>query len=135
MGRAELARIPTAGPQTNLSATALQTFSRIADLWGLSVPQRRVLLGAIPESTYFRYMKAPGRARLSHDTLERASHILGIFKALNVLFPKTEAADAWIKRPNDAALFKGRSALDYMLSGAFTDLVAVRAYLDAQRGW
>jgi hypothetical protein len=37
--------------------------------------------------------------------------------------------------PNDAPLFKGRSALEYMLSGRFEDLVAVRHYLEAMRGW
>jgi hypothetical protein len=93
------------------------------------------LLGSIPESTFFKYLKNPSAARLSPDTLERISHVLGIFKSLNVLLPRHEAADTWIRRPNSAPLFKGRTALEYLLSGRFEDLVAVRHYLDAMRGW
>lgn len=117
-----------------LSAAGLRSFSKIAQLWGLTPAEQRTLLGGIPESTFFKYLKNPQRARLSPDTLERISHLLGIFKSINVLLPRSEAADGWIKRPNHAALFKGRSALDYMLSGRFEDLVAVRHYLDTVRG-
>lgn len=118
-----------------LSGPALEAFSRIAHLWDLSTNEQRILLGSIPESTYFKYLKNPPSARLSPDTLERISHILGIFKSLNVLLPRHESADTWIRRPNDAPLFKGRTALDYMLNGRFEDLIAVRHYLDAMRGW
>ncbi|MGZ3496933.1 MAG: antitoxin Xre-like helix-turn-helix domain-containing protein [Vulcanimicrobiaceae bacterium] len=118
-----------------LSETALRTFFRIADHWGLSRSERRVLLGSIPESTFHKYVKSPASARLSRDTLERISHIVGIFKSINIILPRPEAADAWVKRPNSAALFKGRSALDYMMRGNFEDVVAVRRYLDDARGW
>jgi hypothetical protein len=117
-----------------LSGPGLEAFTRIAALWGLSPAEQRTLLGGIPESTFFKYLKNPHTARLSADTLERISHILGIFKSINVLLPRAEAADAWIRRPNNAALFKGRSAVEYMLSGRFEDLVAVRHYLDTVRG-
>ena len=53
---------------------------------------------------------------------------------LQVLLPKPEAADGWIKKPNTAPLFGGKSALDRMLSGQVADLYVVRQYLDAQRG-
>lgn len=118
-----------------LSGPALEAFARIAAHWRLSTPEQRTLLGGIPESTYFKYLKHPVSARLSQDTLERISHVLGIFKAINVLLPRAESADSWIRRPNNAALFKGRSAVEYMLSGRFEDLLAVRHYLDAMRGW
>lgn len=118
-----------------LSGPALEAFFNIANAWGLSTVQQRVLLGSVPQSTFFKYQKTPAAARLSRDTLERISHVVGIFKALNILLPRSEAADAWIKRPNNAALFKGRTALDYMLGGNVEDVIAVRHYLDAQRGW
>lgn len=118
-----------------LSAPALEAFTSIAGHWQLRIGEQRTLLGDIPESTYFKYLRNPRAVRLSRDTLERISHIIGIFKSVNVLLPRHEAADAWIRRPNNAALFKGRSALEYMLSGSFEDLVAVRHYLDAVRGW
>jgi hypothetical protein len=62
------------------------------------------------------------------------SYLLGIYKALQVLLPATAAADAWIKKPNDAPLFAGQSALARMLGGNVADLIAVRQYLDARRG-
>lgn len=117
-----------------LAGPALRTFFRIARVWGLSADQERCLLGNPPRSTFFRW-KARGDAALGRDVLERISHVLGIYKALHLLFPVDTQADAWIKRPNSAPLFGGRSALDRMLSGQVADLFVVRQYLDAQRGW
>ncbi len=54
---------------------------------------------------------------------------------MQILLPRPESADTWIRRPNDAPLFGGRPALDRMLSGNVADLYVVRQYLDAQRGW
>lgn len=135
MPRVVAVKAPARVETDRLSPAALEAFTRIAGLWGLTTAEQRTLLGAIPESTYFKYLRDPKAVRLSADTLERISHLLGIFKSLNILLPRREAADAWIRRPNNAALFKGRSALGYMLSGRFEDLVAVRRYLDTVRGW
>jgi hypothetical protein len=119
----------------HLSGTALTLFLKIAALWQLTPAESRVLLGGLPESTFFKYQKSPQSARLSHDTLARISHVLGIYKSINMLLPRAEQADAWVRRANDAPLFKGRSALDYMLGGDFEDIAAVRRYLDTERGW
>lgn len=118
-----------------LSPVAVRAFANIARLWNLSPAEQRTLLGSIPESTFYKYLKSPESARLSRDTLARVSHLLGIFKALNILLPRKESADAWVHHANTASLFKGRSALAYMLSGEFEHIVDVRQYLDAQRGW
>jgi hypothetical protein len=58
----------------------------------------------------------------------------GIYKSLQILLPEPGAADAWVRKPNTAAPFGGRSALDRMLSGQVADLYVVRQYLDAERG-
>ena len=118
---------------TAAGAAGLRAFSRIADLWHLSIAEQLTLLGLSSRSTYFKWRKEP-QVRLSRDTLERISYILGIYKALQLLLPDTRAADEWIRRPNEAAVFGGRSALDRMLSGNVADLYIVRQYLDAQRG-
>jgi len=117
-----------------LSGPALRAFFNIAELWGLSPEQQIRLLGEPARSTFFKWRKAPEAASLSKDMLERISYILGIYKALQILLPKPESADAWIKKPNTAPVFGGESALDRMLSGNVADLYAVRQYLDAQRG-
>jgi uncharacterized protein (DUF2384 family) len=122
---------PIAAP-ASLAGPALRTFQNIADRWKLKPAQRRALLGNIPSATYYRVRQNPDSAQLSADTLERISHVLAIYKALHVLFPSDTYADRWISEPNQA--FGGGTARDKMLSG-FTQLVAVRQYLDAQRGW
>ena len=116
-----------------LSAPALRTFFRIAKLWSLSVDEQMILLGLTARSTFFKWKKNPNTA-LPKDTLERVSYILGVYKDLQILLPDEKAADEWVRRPNAALPFGGRSALDRMLSGQVADLFVVRQYLDAQRG-
>ena len=117
----------------NLSGPALRTFFRIAELWSLSVEEQMTLLGLSARSTFFKWKKSPNVV-LPKDTLERISYTIGIYKALQILLPDEKAADEWVKRPNVAPQFSGRSALDRMMSGQVADLFLVRQYLDAERG-
>ncbi len=117
-----------------LSAAGLRAFFTIARDWGLNTEEQMVLLGAPGRSTFFKWKSVPESADLKRDTLERLSYLLGIYKALQILLPDAAAADAWVKKPNSATLFGGKSALDRMLGGNVADLVAVRQYLDARRG-
>ena len=119
--------------QRDLSGPALRAFFNIASAWNLNAKQQRTLLGNPPSSTFFKWKRDMGGSVL-RDVLERISYVLGIYKALQILFPDTERADAWISRPSTAPLFGGHSALDRMLAGNVSDLYAVRQYLDAQRG-
>ena len=118
----------------NLSGPAIRAFAEIARAWHLSIDDQLTLLGSPARSTLFGWKKDSDRASLPKDTLERISYVLGIYRALQILLPKPEAADTWIKKPNTASPFGGRSALDRMLSGNVIDLYAVRQYLDAERG-
>ncbi len=117
-----------------LSSAGFSAFLRIANLWKLNVNEQLTLLGNISKASYHRWKKEK-KIKLSKDTLERISYILGIYKALQILLPKESAADAWIRKANDAALFNGKSALDRMLSGNVSDLYEVRRYLDSMRGY
>jgi Protein of unknown function (DUF2384) len=111
----------------------LRAFTRIAELWHLSIADQLALLGITSRSTYFKWRKE-AQPKLPRDTLERLSYLLGIYKALQLLLPDTHVADEWVRSPNDAPLFGGKSALERMLSGNVADLYLVRQYLDAQRG-
>jgi hypothetical protein len=71
-------------------------------------------------------------AALPKDALERISYVMGIYKGLQILLPKT--ADDWVRKPNKAQVFGGASALDRMMSGNVADLYVVRQYVDGQRG-
>ena len=119
---------------TEMSAAGLRAFFTIARDWDLSADEQIVLLGSPGRSTFFKWKQDPASARLGRDTLERLSLLLGIYKALQILLPQPASADTWIKRPNSAPPFGGRRALDRMLAGNISDLVAVRQYLDAMRG-
>jgi Protein of unknown function (DUF2384) len=98
--------------------------------WDLSDDQASVLLD-LPVRT-FRRWKAGEVGRIDRDGKARLSNIIGIHKALRIIFSDPHRSYAWIKAPNGA--FTNQSALDVMLGGELTDLMRVRRYLDAERG-
>jgi uncharacterized protein (DUF2384 family) len=99
-------------------------------LWGLSDEQSAGLLD-LPPRTFARW-KAGEPGRLGRDGKARLSNLLGIHKALRIIFQEPQRGYDWIKAPN--AVFGGRTALSVMLGGELTDLMRVRRYLDAERG-
>jgi hypothetical protein len=127
--------LPATGiDRKGLSGPAHRSFFNIATLWGLSPDEQMTLLGSPPTSTFYKWRSATESATLPKDTLERISYVLGIYKALQILLPDERAADAWVRQPNTAPLFGGKSAMDRMMSGQVSDLFVVRQYLDAERG-
>ena len=101
-------------------------------LWDLTDEEAAILLDE-PLRTYRRW-KAEGPGRIDRDGKARLSNLMGIHKALRLIFAEPQRGYAWIKAPNEA--FGGKSALDIMLGGELTDLMRVRRYLDAERdGW
>jgi hypothetical protein len=69
---------------------------------------------------------------LTRDFLERASYVLGIYRALQILFPDEEYSDQWLKTPNDNPMFGGSAPMEKMLGGFVVDLATVRKCLDSQ---
>ena len=107
---------------------ALNLFGR----WDLTDEQAAIVLD-MPLRTYRRW-KAEVPGRLSRDGRARLSNLMGIHKALRIIFTEPARSYAWVKAPN--AAFGGPSALEVMLGGELTDLMRVRRYLDAERaGW
>jgi len=119
--------------RARLSGPALRTFFNIAAEWGLGVDPQRALLGSVPASTYYKW-KAGGEGTLSYDQLERISLVLGIYKALKLLFADDAGGVRWLKAANTDLPFVGASPLNRMLRGSIDDLYAVRRYLDGWRG-
>ncbi|MGJ3262507.1 MAG: MbcA/ParS/Xre antitoxin family protein [Salinarimonas sp.] len=113
------------------AAAMLRAAFNLFRLWGLSDAQARVLLGQPSASTFYRWKRGE-IGTIPHDTAWRLGDLMGIHKALRYLFVEPARGHAWIAKPNVA--FGGRSALDRMLAGAPSDITAVRAYLDAERG-
>ena len=90
------------------------------------------LLGGVSPSKYYMIKKSPDGV-LEQDRLHRVSLLVGIFKALNILYDRP-LADAWVLRPNANRIFGGASPLEYMLRGGLPAMSTVRRLLDARRG-
>jgi hypothetical protein len=116
-----------------LSAPALRTFFAIARSWELSTTEERALLGWPPSSTFHKY-KSGEVAALSFDTLTRLSLVLGIYKALQLLYAEPAFADRWIRMPNSNAVFGGRSPIAFLTDAGLDGLLQVRRLLDGRRG-
>ncbi len=114
-----------------LTGPALRTFFRIADVWRLTENEQMQILGLDNRSTLQNWKRGKVTS-LTKDALERISYVMGIYKGLQILLPKT--ADDWVRKPNKAQIFGGKSALDRMVSGNVADLYVVRQYIDGQRG-
>lgn len=99
-------------------------------LWEITDEEAATLLD-MPLRSYRRW-KAGEIGRLNRDGKARLSNLMGIHKALRLIFREPQRGYAWIKAPNEA--FGSRSALAVMLGGELTDLMRVRRYLDAERG-
>jgi excisionase family DNA binding protein len=114
------------------AAAVFRVFENIAAAWHLTTTERAKLLG-ISRSTLYRWRRGhiPG---LEDPTIFRFSYVFGIYKALRLLFPTDERSVEWIRAPNSAPGFNGRSALDCMLQGPTEELRAVRQYLDSHLG-
>ena len=116
-----------------MSAPAMRSFLKIGRAWDLSVDEQRGLLGWPAASTYYKY-KAGEIGTLSYDMLTRISLLLGIYKALHILYPDDALADRWVKLPNSNPMFGGRPALSLMVDGGIDGLTQTRRLLDARRG-
>lgn len=108
-----------------------RAFVKLAELWGMTDEQAAVLMGDISVRT-FRRWKTGELGRAGIDTAARLSNLMGIHKALRLLFKEPARGYGWVKRANDA--FGGATALEVMLGGQLTDIMRVRRYLDAMRG-
>lgn len=133
----ELRRIEphVAAPAPHFSDEEVQAmqraFIKLAEFWGLTDEQASVLMGDISVRT-FRRWKVGELGRAGIDTAARLSNVMGIHKALRLLFKEPVRGYGWIKRANTA--FGGATALEVMLGGQITDIMRVRRYLDAMRG-
>jgi uncharacterized protein (DUF2384 family) len=98
--------------------------------WKLTDKEAAILLDA-PVRSYARW-KAGGKVSWSRDLKARLSNLMGVHKALRLIFREPQRGYDWVRAPNSA--FEGKSAIDVMLGGELTDLMRVRRYLDSERG-
>ena len=121
----------TPSPITDDEAAAMfRAAVSLFRLWDITDDEAATLLD-LPLRTYRRW-KSGDIGRIDRDSKARLSNLVGIHKALRVIFREPQRGYGWVKSPNSA--FAGRSALDVMLGGELTDLMRIRRYLDAERG-
>lgn len=118
-------------PVTDTEAAAMfRAALNLFRLWSITDEEAATLLD-LPVRTYRRW-KAGDPGRIDRDGKARLSNIMGIHKALRIIFREPQRGYAWIRASN--AAFGDRTALEVMLGGELTDLMRVRRYLDAERG-
>lgn len=133
--------LPSAEPFTSAGASrsealalppgpAVRTVLRIVQAWGLSRDQAMALVGVDSTTVWTGWKNAPDSVRLKLHMIERVSHVIGIYRALHVLFDET-FADRWVLAPNTGELFGGTPPIERM-TGFVLDLAEVRRRLDAE---
>ena len=98
-----------------LSRSALKAFFNIMETWAVRDEDARLLLGGVSNGPFYEMKKDPGKV-LDADKLTRVSYLIGIFKALNILYSE-KLADAWIQLPNANRIFGGQTPLSFMARG------------------
>jgi hypothetical protein len=100
------------------------------DHWKLSTGDQATLLGLASSNraalSSYRRGKPIGTSR---DQYERVVHLLGIHKALRLLFPQNrELVYCWMTTRNRA--FENLTPLEVIRESGFAGLLMVRSYLD-----
>lgn len=114
-----------------LSGPGLRAFFNIMTRWGVRDGDARALLGGVTNGPYYEMKRQPDRV-LDVDKLTRVSLLVGIFKALHVLYSEG-LADRWVLLPNTHRLFAGSTPLEFMVRGGLPAMQTVRRLLDARR--
>jgi uncharacterized protein (DUF2384 family) len=127
-----LVDVASRAARERLSPSALRAFVNVMDRWDVRDEDARELLGGISNGT-LHAIKRREKKLLNADELLRVSYLVGIFKALNILY-STALADAWMRRPNSNPIFGGEPPLDYVRKGGIPALQTLRRLLDSRRG-
>ncbi len=124
--------LATRSERERLSPSAIRALFNVMRHWRVRDEDVRVLLGGMSNGPFYDMKKDPDRV-LDTDRLLRISYLIGIFRALNILYSE-KLADAWIQLPNNNRIFDGRTPLAYMMKGGLPAIQMVRRLLDARRG-
>lgn len=118
----------------NVRQVAVKAFFRIAEMWKLSEEQQMVLLGLDKES-FGELKEKLADYPLTEEAVLRISCLLGIYRYLQLLLSDTYSQDKWMTTPNQAEMFGGRSAIEFICESEKDSgirLERVRRYLQGQ---
>jgi hypothetical protein len=108
--------------------------SRLFDEWNLPARDRAALLGLSETNRSTLAGYAQGRPLApNRDLLDRAGHLLGIYKNLQILYDRNpEIRRGWMQARNRA--FDGHTPVEVVRDKGLLGLTMVRTALDAMRG-
>jgi|ERR1700722_1924729 len=118
--------------RVRLSPPAIKAFFAIAEKWHLRNEDAMALLGGASHGRYYE-LKKNRKGLLSQDELTRISLLIGIFKALNILFNQ-RLANQWTSRPNSNPMFNDAPPLQFLARAGVPGMIGVRRLLDSRRG-
>ena len=110
-----------------------RTVGNIFAQWGVTDGEAAVILGGISAKTFRRWREG-AYGRVNRDLADRLSLVLGIHRALRVIFREPATGYAWMRQPT--ADLGGLTPVELLLRGGMGDLERLRRYLDSvQGGW
>ena len=133
--RYEVAPLIDRTERERLSADAVRAFFNIMVHWKIRDDDARRLLGGMSNGAYCALKKGDDRA-LDEDKLRRISYLVGIFKALSILYSE-ELADRWMQLPNKNRIFLNMSECEFSvllpqcLNRRLPDIDRVRSEVNA----
>jgi uncharacterized protein (DUF2384 family) len=128
----KLPDLADAATRARLSLPAISAFFAIVEKWELRNEDAMALLGGASHGRYYE-LKKSRKGLLSQDELTRISLLIGIFKALNILFSQ-RLANQWTSRANSNPMFNNAPPLDLLVRGGVPGMIGVRRLLDSRRG-
>jgi uncharacterized protein (DUF2384 family) len=128
----KLPDLAAATTRSRLSRPEIEAFFAIVEKWDLRNEDAMALLGGTSHGRYYE-LKKNRKGLLSQDELTRISLLIGIFKALNILFSQ-RLANQWTSRPNSNPMFNDAPPLELLMRGGVPGMISVRRLLDARRG-
>ena len=99
--------------------------------WGVTDGEAAVILGGISAKTFRRWREG-AYGRVNRDLADRLSLVVGIHRALRVIFREPATGYGWMRRAN--AALGGLTPVELLLRGGMGDLERLRRYLDSVRG-
>src|SRR5579864_1206387 len=128
----KLPDLADAATRARLSPPAIKAFFAIVEKWELRNEDAMALLGGTSNGRFYE-LKKNRDGLLSQDELTRISLLIGIFKALNILFSQ-RLANQWVSRPNSNSIFNGAPPLQFLTRAGMPGMIGVRRLLDSRRG-
>ncbi|KTD22391.1 MbcA/ParS/Xre antitoxin family protein [Legionella londiniensis] len=127
-------QLATANSLKISDAIAWKSLKQLVYKFSFKPREAMILMGDIPKATYYAGI-GHYQGKLNRDQLERISYLLGIYKALVILFDDRQQAMSWIIRNNSLPPFYGKTPKEFMLEGSIVRLSEVRRFLDFWRGY